>query len=45
MFTLMKDMFVGFLFITVYVILMIPYKVVNLFMYFKLKQKNKRERF
>ena len=44
MFTLMKDILIGLLFVTVYIILMIPYKMVDLYMWFKLKQKNKRER-
>jgi hypothetical protein len=43
MYTLIKDMFIGLLFITVYVMLMIPYKMFDLYMWFKLKQK-KRER-
>ena len=44
MFTLMKDMFVGLLFVTIYVILMIPYKMFDLYMWIKLKRK-KREKF
>lgn len=43
MYTLIKDMFIGLLFITVYVMLMIPYKMFDLYMRFKQKRK-KRER-
>lgn len=43
MLTLIKDIFIGFLFVTVYVMLMIPYKMFDLYMWFKQKQK-KREK-
>jgi hypothetical protein len=43
MITLLKDMFIGLLFIMVYIMLMIPYKIFDLYMWFKLKKK-KRER-
>jgi hypothetical protein len=43
MFTLMKDVFIGLLFITVYVMLMIPYKMFDLYMWIKQK-RNKREK-
>jgi hypothetical protein len=43
MFTLMKDILIGLLFVTVYITLMIPYKIFDLYMWFKLKKK-KREK-
>jgi hypothetical protein len=43
MYTLIKDMFIGLLFIMVLIMLMIPYKIFDLYMWFKLKKK-KRER-
>ena len=39
MFTLMKDILIGLLFVTVYIILMIPYKMVDLYMWIKQKRK------
>jgi hypothetical protein len=43
MFTLLKDIFIGLLFVTVYIILMIPYKMFDLYMWFKLKKKNREK--
>jgi hypothetical protein len=43
MITLLKDMVLGFIFIMVYIMLMIPYKMFDLYMWYKLKKK-KREK-
>lgn len=43
MFTLLKDIFIGLLFVTVYVTLMIPYKIFDLYVWFKLRKSNKNK--